>query len=100
MGRISKTELIEMIKNPGDAIGFKVKPSGTGYPGYILLIIKGTWDSNESYTFFDLVEYQNEVYVAKKENCGIKPTDDNKTWITIAEFDKLVLSREEETKCK
>ena len=96
MGRISnKTELIEMIKNPGNAIGLKVCPSGTGYPGYLLLVLKGTWDEKKSYTFFDLVEYQNEVYVAKKGNCGIKPTENNEVWMTFAEFDKLVSRREE-----
>ena len=91
MVRISKAELIEMVKNPGDVIGLKI-PLGRGR---IILLLKGAWDSNESYTFLDLVEYQNEVYVAKKENCGIKPTDDNETWITINEFDRLVLGGEE-----
>ena len=93
MERISnKTELIEMIKNPGDAIGLKVYPGGGGS---ILLIIKGVWDAKESYTFFDLVEYQNEVYVAKKENCGIKPTENNEVWMTFDEFDKRASRREE-----
>lgn len=84
---MTKAELIEMVKNPGDAIGLKAKPSGTGYPGYILLIFKGTWDSNESYTFFDLVEYQNEVYVSTKHENGIEPGKDSKAWITFDEFD-------------
>ena len=91
MGRISKAELIQMVKNPGGVRGLKI-PLGLGR---IILFLKGTWNTKENYTFFDLVEYQNEVYVAKKENCGIKPTDDNETWITINEFDRLVLNGEE-----
>lgn len=89
MGRMSKTELIEMIKNPGDAIGLKFAVD----MGFVLLTFKGTWDSKESYTSLDLVEYEDEAYVSRSMNSGIKPTESDKAWMPFDEFDKLVPDR-------
>ena len=89
MARISKSELIEMIKNPGDAIGLKFGID----MGIVLLTFKGTWDSKESYTSLDLVEYEDEAYVSRYENSGIKPTESDKAWMPFDEFYKLIPER-------
>lgn len=94
MEKISKAELIEMIKNPGDAIGLKFGID----MGFVLLTFKGTWDSKENYTPLDLVEYEDEAYVSRSKNGGIKPIDSDKDWMPFDEFDKLVPDRNREEK--
>lgn len=98
MAKITKAELIEMVKHHEEGTGLTTTARGLK----IFLFFKGSWNPQESYTFFDLVEYQNEVYVSKKHENGIEPGTDSKAWTTFDEFDNFCHKREneEETKCK
>lgn len=82
--RMTKEELIEMVKHHEEGTGITMGSRGLK----LILFFKGSWNPQESYTFFDLVEYQNEVYVSTRyENrFGIEPGTDPKAWITFDEF--------------
>lgn len=81
---MTKAELIEKVKHYEEGEGIKMDARGLT----IFLFFKGSWNPQESYTFFDLVEYKNEVYVSTKyENrFGIEPSTDSKAWTTFDEF--------------
>lgn len=98
MTKMTKAELIEMVKHHEEGTGLITAARGLR----ILLLFKGSWNPQGLYTFFDLVEYQNEVYVSKKHEKGIEPGTDSEAWITFDEFDNFCHKgeNEEETKCK
>ena len=81
---MTTAELIEMVKHHGEGTGITMSAG----PLKLILFFRGSWNPQESYTFFDLVEYQNEVYVSTRyENrFGIEPGTDSKTWTTFDEF--------------
>ena len=82
MNKMTKAELIEMVKHHEEGTGIILPLNGLK----LTLIFKGSWNPQESYTFFDLVEYQNEVYVSINHKSGIEPNTDSKAWTTFDEF--------------
>ena len=79
---MTKAELIEMVKHHEEGTGITMGARGLK----IILFFKSSWNPQESYTFFDLVEHQNEVYVSTKHENRIEPGTDSKAWTTFDEF--------------
>lgn len=82
MAKMTKAELIEIVKHHEEGTGI-IMSAG---PLKLYLFFKGSWNPKESYTLFDLVEYQNEVYVSTRYDNGIEPGTDPKAWTTFDEF--------------
>lgn len=89
--KISKSELIEMTKNPdGKNLGLNF----TWGKGLITLLFKGSWDKEKSYTWLDLVEYQNKVYVSVSKNKGIEPDKiEYRAWLDFDAFYEAFIER-------
>lgn len=58
-----------------------------GAPG-VDVIMEYSWESNTSYQLNDLVTYNNNIYVALKNNIGIIPGTDNSVWLLFIQFKK------------
>lgn len=56
----------------------------SGDAGRIGFLIKGEYNSTETYDFLDVVYYENSSYVAKKETVGNIPQENNEYWQILA----------------
>lgn len=63
--------------------------------GRVAIVPKGEYSATVAYKRLDLVRYQNDLYVAKKANTGVLPTDTT-TWmlcmenVTQSQYDDLI----------
>lgn len=53
--------------------------------GRVLPIPKGEWDSATTYTMLDMVRYQQRMYIAKRQNTNVVPTD-GADWMLATAF--------------
>lgn len=52
--------------------------------GRILILPKGQWNSATTYTMLDAVRYEGDMFIAKKTNTNITPTD-GEYWMLSSE---------------
>lgn len=63
--------------------------------GRVAIVPKGDYSSTVAYKRLDLVRYENDLYIAKKANTGVSPTDTT-TWmicmenVTQTQYDALI----------
>ena len=58
-----------------------------GQPG-VNVVMEYDWEQTTSYQTNDLVVYNNNIYVALKDNTGVVPGTDEDTWLVFIQFDK------------
>lgn len=58
-----------------------------GKPG-VNVTMEYDWESTTNYQLNDLVVYNDNIYVALKDNTGITPGSDSTTWLIFIQFDK------------
>ena len=63
--------------------------------GRVAIVPKGDYSSSTAYKRLDLVRYNNDLYIAKKANTGVAPTD-SETWmlslenVSQTQYDNLI----------
>lgn len=58
-----------------------------GLPG-VNVVMEYDWEENVTYQINDLVVYDNNIYVALKENTNVLPNMDEETWLLFIKIEK------------
>lgn len=65
--------------------------------GRVRMNLRDEWDQNTDYTTLDLVYHRGCSYVAKKDNIGVEPDEDNETsreyWMLMSKPDNNLYYR-------
>lgn len=58
--------------------------------GKVMILLKGDYDSNAQYIRLDAVKYQGSLYIARKDNVGIAPTNSEYWQLSAEKGDKPI----------